>query len=84
MDGSVEARTEKYPDGMLFTSFCFPKHWLSTVFNICSQFPSDNSMLIESIRAEKGKNITKITFKILQKNIFYIPTYLVSELFSFR
>lgn len=56
----VEECTEKYPDGMLFTSFCLPKHWLNVVFNICSQVPSDYFMLTEFTRAQKGKNITKI------------------------
>ena len=52
--------TEKYPDGTLFILYCFPKHELSVVFKICSQVPSDNSMLAEFIRAYKGKNITEV------------------------
>lgn len=79
--GSVEACTEKYPDGLLFTSFCSPELWFSIVFNICSHFPSHNSMLIESIRVEKGRNITKITFKILQKSIF-LATHILCQNFS--
>lgn len=53
--GSAEECAEKYPDGVLFISFCFFKHQLSEVFNICSQVPSDSSVLIEFTRAQKGK-----------------------------